>query len=366
MKTIFKKKESNSESIRESLTERDRYTREQSLSKNVNLSYLDLQKARSVQCFPTANDVVARSSKSDGSVPSCDKSFSRSNSPNLSLLKAQPIPRSKQNSSSSPSSFLSQSTEDSDETNSHDSISTVNSTSVENLSVSVEEVIQPVVECSIRKSDVPTKTDSVTSVYYDAVQPSDVDVVGQKASDFEKQAKLIVQHVLVASRMILELNEDTTQCQFKDLKSEQKPPGLELVESEIQLPENSNLFQSSSQLLRLSLFKGDFRTNRISASQPSCLQEETICPDTPTGKTKTRSSRSSPIYNLDAQKLREDTEFHEYQTFEAQSEGAVGDTMNTPATETMAQPTEVADTDDQASQEAFLFHSQSQKKSLNF
>ena len=361
MKTIFKKQESVCERIRESLTERDQCTREQSLSRNVNLNYLGLQKGRSVQCIPTASDVVARSSKSDGSVHSCDKSLSRSGSPNSSLLKAQPILRSKQNSSSSPSRFLSQSTEDSNETNSHDSISTVNSTSTENLSVGAEEDLQHVVECSITKSDVPTKTDSVTSVYYDAVQSCDFDLDGQKASDFEKQAKLIVQHVLVASRMILELNENATQCQFKDLKSEQKPPGLELVESEVQLPENSNLFQSASQLLRLSLFKDDFRTNRISASQPSCLQEETICPDKSTGKTKTRSSRSSPIYNSDAQKLCKDTELHEYKTFEAQSEGAVGDTMNTSAAETMSQPTEVADTDDQASQLTFLFHSQSHK-----
>ena len=362
VKTIFKKKESICESIRESLTERDQCTHEQSLSRNVNLNYLDLQKGRSVQFFPIVNDVVSRSSKSDGSIPTLDKSLSRNNSPNSSLLKAQPILRSKQDISSSPSSFLSQSTEDSNETNNYDSISTVSSTSAENLTVGVEEDKQPVVECSICKSDVPTKTESVTSVYYDAVQSltsCDVDKVGQKASDFEKQAKLIVQHVLVASRMILELNEDATQCQFKDLKSKQKPSGLELVESEIQLPENSNLFQSSSQLLRLSLFKDDFRTNRISASQPSCSQEETICPDNPTGKTKTRSSRSSPIYNPDAQKLRE-------KTFEAQSEGAVGDTMNTPAAETMVQPTEVADTDDQVSQKVFLFHSQSLKESLNF
>ena len=247
VKTIFKKKESICERVRESPIERNGYTYDQSPGEKVNLNYLELQKSRSVQCFPTANDVVVRSSKSDGNVLLFDKTLSGRNSPTFPLLETDPIGRSDQDLNISPSSFLSQSTEDSNETNNHDPISTIDSTSVETLSVGVEETTQPVVECSINKSYVPTKTDSVTSVYYDAVQSltsCNVDVVGQKASDFEKQAELIVQHVLVAARMILELNEDATQCEFKDLKSKQKPPGLESVESEIQLPEDSNLFQS--------------------------------------------------------------------------------------------------------------------------
>ena len=365
MKTIFKKKESICDSVRESPIERNGHTYDQSPGEKVNLNYLELQKSRSVQCFPTANDVVVRSSKSDGNVLSFDKTLSGRDSPTFSLLKTDPIRRSEQDLNISPSSFLSQSTEDSNDTNNLDPISTIDRASVETLSVGVEEDTRPVVECSINKSYVPAKTDSVTSVYYDAVQSltsCDVDVVGQKASDFEKQAELIVQHVLVAARMILELNEDATLCEFKDLKSEQKPSGLEFVESEIQLPEDSNLFQSSSQLLRLSLFKDDFRKNWISTSQPSRLQEETISPDKPQGKTKTRPSRSSPIYNPDVQKLGEDKELHEYQTFDAQIGSAVGDTMNVSANETMVQPTVVAETDDEASQESI--HSRKSLKSL--
>ena len=365
MKTIFKKKESICDSVRESPIERNGHTYDQSPGEKVNLNYLELQKSRSVQCFPTANDVVVRSSKSDGNVLSFDKTLSGRDSPTFSLLKTDPIRRSEQDLNISPSSFLSQSTEDSNDTNNLDPISTIDRASVETLSVGVEEATQPVVECSINKSYVPAKTDSVTSVYYDAVQSltsCDVDVVGQKASDFEKQAELIVQHVLVAARMILELNEDATLCEFKDLKSEQKPSGLEFVESEIQLPEDSNLFQSSSQLLRLSLFKDDFRKKWISTSQPSRLQEETISPDKPQGKTKTRPSRSSPIYNPDVQKLDEDKELHEYQTFDAQSGSAVGDTMNVSTNETMVQPAVVAETDNEASQESI--HSRKSLKSL--
>ena len=337
VKTIFKKKESS--------IERNGYTCEQSLSKHVNLNYLELQKSQSVQCFSTASEIVARSSKSDGSVPSFDTALSRSNSPTLPLLETDPILRSEQDLSSTSSNFSSQSTEGSYETNNHDPID-------ETLSVRSEEVQQPVADSSINKSNVPSKTESVTSVYYDAVElltSCDGDVVGQKASNFEKQAELIVQQVLEAARIIVELNEGATQCEFKDLKCEQSTSGLEFVESEIQPPEDSNLFQSSSQLLKLSMFKDDFRKKWISASQPSCSQEESISRDKPQEKTETRPSRSSPIYNPDAQKFGADTELLEYQTLEAQSGSAVGDMMDTPASEAVVQPAVVAETDDQAS-----------------